>query len=342
MSQQPEAAARRTRRRPEAAEAPEPAMDWLLLVVSLPTASATARMRIWRSLKNCGAAAMRDGVYLLPLSEAAEQVMQQLARECTEQGGSAWLMVVQPRDGEEQSVFAGLFDRSADYTELRARWRESAKDLDAMGLPELNRLHKRLQREYESMRAIDFFPGPASADAEAAWVELGKRFKAALSPDEPRVADGRIPRLDPDDYQGRTWATRRHLWVDRVACAWLIRRFIDKRPTFRWLDRPSSCPRTALGFDFDGATFTHVGDRVSFETLMASFGLEGDPALARLAAMVHYMDIGGTPSPEASGFEAVLSGARERLPDDDALLDDISRVLDSMYAHFGRDGTKAG
>jgi hypothetical protein len=91
-----------------------------------------------------------------------------------------------------------------------------------------------------------------------------------------------------------------------------------------------------LGFDFDGATFTHVVDRVTFEVLMANFGLEDDAALMRLAAMVHLLDVGGEPVPEAQGFEAVLAGARERLADDDALLAEMSTVLDSLYAHFDR------
>jgi hypothetical protein len=89
-----------------------------------------------------------------------------------------------------------------------------------------------------------------------------------------------------------------------------------------------------LGFDFDGASFTHVGERVTFEVLMASFGLEEDLALARLAALVHVLDVGGEPVPEAAGFEAVLTGARGRVRDDDALLAEMSVVLDSLYMHF--------
>ena len=105
--------------------------------------------------------------------------------------------------------------------------------------------------------------------------------------------------------------------------------------------RPSDCPKSALGFDFDGATFTHVGDRVSFETLMAAFGLEGDPALVRLATLVHALDIGGDPVPEARGFEAVMAGARERLADDDTLLAEMSTVLDSLYAHFHHEAQRS-
>jgi len=163
---------------------------------------------------------------------------------------------------------------------------------------------------------------------------------ADFNDDVRRILASLIPRLDNGKYQGRTWATRRRLWVDRVASAWLIRRFIDRDARFRWLERPSDCPKSALGFDFDGATFTHVGDRVTFETLMASFGLEEDPALLRLASIVHALDVGGEPAPEAKGFEAVMAGARERLTDDDALLAEMSTVLDSLYAHFRREAQR--
>ena len=123
-------------------------------------------------------------------------------------------------------------------------------------------------------------------------------------------------------------------WVDRVASAWLIRRFIDRQARFFWLAAPADCPQDALGFDFDGAAFTHVGDRVTFETLMAAFSLDGDAALRRLAALVHQLDVGGESVPEGSGFEAVLAGARERLVDDDALLAEMGGTLDSLYIHF--------
>lgn len=101
-----------------------------------------------------------------------------------------------------------------------------------------------------------------------------------------------------------------------------------------WLENLADCPADALGFDFDGAPFTHVGDRVSFEVLVASFGLGDDDGLIRLGTMVHALDVGGAAVPEAGGFEAILAGARKRLADDDALLIEIGAVLDSLYVYF--------
>ena len=241
---------------------------------------------------------------------------------------------------DDAQTFPALFDRSEDYASLVGSWKQAAASLATLGAAELARLQKRVRRDYDALRTIDFFPGEASVEAEAAWIDFHNRLERLLSPDEPHETDGQVPRLDASDYQGRLWATRRRLWVDRVASAWLIRRFIDRKARFQWLAKPSDCPRKALGFDFDGASFTHVGERVTFEVLMASFGLDEDPALIRLAAMVHSLDVGGEPVPEAIGFEAVLAGARERLADDDALLLEMSAVMDSIYTHFHRDGQR--
>lgn len=312
-------------------------LPWLLLIVSLPTSSATARMRIWRTLKALGCVPLRDGAYLLPARSEHERALQELADECLREGGSAWLMAVQPRSQEEAVTYRQLFDRSEDYAELRKAWKEASRSLRTLAAPELARLQRRLHRDFDATRAIDFFPGEASLEAEAAWTDFSKRIEGLLSPDEPHETAGRIPQLDAAKYQGRTWATRRRPWVDRIGSAWLIRRFIDKKARFRWLAKPADCPKSALGFDFDGASFTHVGERVTFETLMVSFSLEGNPALMRMAAIVHSLDIGGEPVAEAKGLEAVLSGAHERIADDDALLDEISTVLDSLYAHFERE-----
>lgn len=313
---------------------------WLLLVVSLPTQGATARMRIWRAFKILGCAALRDGAYLLPATDMHSDALQELADECVREGGSAWLMHITPVRATDADAYTLLFDRSADFAALIQSWKEVAATLPTLGVTELTRLQKKLQRDYEALRATDFFPSESSLEAEVAWTDFTQRVDRVLSPDEPHETDAQIPRLNAADYQGRLWATRRRLWVDRVASAWLIRRFIDPAARFQWLAKPADCPRKALGFDFDGAAFTHVGERVTFETLMASFGLEEDAALTRMGAMVRSLDIGAGQVAEGAGFEAMLAGARERLPDDDALLAEIGGVLDSLYAHFERERSR--
>jgi hypothetical protein len=162
-------------------------------------------------------------------------------------------------------------------------------------------------------------------------MEAAQRQRQMAS--EPGFTEGEPERLDAGQFQNRLWATRRDLWVDRLASAWLIRRCIDRNARFVWFAEPQDCPPDALGFDFDGARFSHVGRRVTFETLLASFGLEGDAALKRLAALVHTLDVGGT-APEAAGFEAMLRGLKSRLDDDDDLLAAGGQMLDDLYAAF--------
>lgn len=311
--------------------------QWLLLIVSLPTNSATARMRIWRALKALGCGALRDGAYLLPHDAARVDELRELADETVREGGSAWLLVVHAQSAAENDAFAALFDRSGDYAQLRESLAQARSTLAGSAPQEINRALRKLRREYEAIRGIDYFPNDASMQAEAAWMDFVNVAETLLSPGEPHAVEAAIPRRDRNDYRGRTWATRCRLWVDRVACAWLIRRFIDPDARFVWLESPTDCPPDALGFDFDGAAFTHVGERVSFEVLLTSFGLEDDRGLGRMGALVHVLDVANGFVPEAAGFEAMLSGARQRAADDDQLLIEISGVLDSLYAHFSND-----
>jgi hypothetical protein len=308
--------------------------DWLLLIVSLPSESGTARMRIWRGLKALGCGLLRDGAYLLPANETHQQRLRDYADEVTREGGTAWVMAVQTHAEVETIAYQALFDRTAEYVELNQTLLETKKSLSGMSPQDIARASRKLRRDYEALRSIDYFPNEASAQTEAAWNDFNKTAEAALSPGEPHAADKEIARLNPKEYLARTWATRRHLWVDRVASAWLIRKFIDRKAKFLWLESPSDCPSDALGFDFDNAAFTHVGSRVTFEVLMASFGLESDQALLRIATMIHMLDVGEGFVPEASGFEAILSGARQSTADDNQLLTEMSLVLDALYTHF--------
>src|SRR5574339_238372 len=114
----------------------------------------------------------------------------------------------------------------------------------------------------------------------------------------------------------------------------ISRAFIDREAKFAWIARPSECPKKAVGFDYDGADFTHVKNRVTFEVLATAFGLDRDPALAKIGAAVHFLDVGGIPVPDATGLETMLKGARERARSDDALLGEAVRVLDLLYSAY--------
>lgn len=277
---------------------------------------------------------MRDGVYLMPSSAAHQSALQALAAEIVDGGGAAHVVAATSEDAEQEAEFRGLFDRTAEYSEFLRTLSDARRGLAKAAVGELSRLQHRLRRDYEALKAIDYFPNDTSAKAEMAWSDFESRLRARIAPDEPHATARAIPRLDRDEYQGRVWATREKLWVDRVASAWLIRRFIDPSARFVWLKAPRNCPKKALGFDFDGAAFTHVDDKVTFEVLMLSFGLERDPGLVRLGGLVHVLDVGEGQVPEAAGFEALMSAARKRHTDDDALLNEMSPILDGLHQYF--------
>lgn len=303
---------------------------WVCLVTSLPTENAALRQRVWRALKAAGVAVLRDGVYLLPSRPACQAVLESLAAEVTAGCGTAWVLRVEEPAGAH---FQALFDRTEAYAELMSELALVQANVSPGTLAQSQRLARKWRKAFVALGEIDFFPGAARQQADAALKALEVALARVLSPDEPSPVEGELARLDVAGFQHQTWATRRRPWVDRLASAWLIRRFIDPQARILWLDSPADCPADALGFDFDGAVFSHVGGRVTFEVLAASFGLS-DPALQRLGQLVHYLDVGGVPSPEASGVESVLAGLRTALTDDDQLLASASHVFDGLLAAF--------
>jgi hypothetical protein len=277
---------------------------------------------------------------LLPAGGETEALARVQGEQIREAGGSAYVVEFTSDDDGRSAHFRGLFDRAEEYR----GWTEAVAELVA-GLRELNetegrRRSARLRREVEAIIAIDYFPGPARDRAQATLRDLEAAVNGRFSPDEPESIEGTVPSRQLRDFQGRRWATRENPWVDRVASAWLIRRFIDHEAQFLWLAHPADCPVDAVGFDFDGAAFSHVGDRVSFEVLLASFGLEDDIALGRIGALVHYLDVGGVPVPEADGFVTMLTGAKAAAEGDDALLDAASRLLDHLYAAYAEENVR--
>jgi hypothetical protein len=310
--------------------------SWLILIVSLPTQNSTGRMRVWRALKALGCGVLRDGVYLLPYRKAFWQTLQLQAEDVIAGGGNAHVLALDSENQEQQKIFENLFDRSADYTKL-VEAIQQCTDLSHHQPEDLAKLQKqvyRLRKDFESIALQDFFPGAAQEQVAAVLEDLEHTVNEQLMLDEPHAVNRRIKPLRLADYQGRTWATRQRPWIDRLASAWLIQRFIDTDARFIWLAEPRECPTDALGFDFDGAEFTHIGAKVTFEVLLASFGVAKDTALIRLGALVHYLDVGGIPVLEAAGLETLIRGMRQRWASDDDLLIETNKIFDAYYQAF--------
>lgn len=306
--------------------------QWLVLTATLPTRPSGLRVRVWRALKATGAGTLREGVYVLPEHAGSAAALWELQRSIGEAGADAHMLVVAARDEAQEKAFRALFDRSELHAELLHSLKQARAELRRASEAQAQRLLRSLEQQLLAIQAIDFFPaktGQRTADAMAA---LRREVALRLSPDEPTACAAPLRRLAAADYQGRTWATRRRPWVDRLGTAWLVQRFVDRRPKFVWLADAKKCPRAALGYDFDGATFTHVGDKVTFEVVAESFGLLDDPALRRLAGLVHCIDVGGMPVDEAPGFEMIIRGLQARHADDDALLAAAIPAFDACYA----------
>jgi len=304
---------------------------WLLLITNLPGQNQTLRMRIWRALKAAGSGLLRDGVYVLPQTINSRKIFEEQALEIRTVAGSAHILSFESDSTEQHNALVELFDRTTDYQELNTRLDTCKKNLSKMTELEARRALAGIARDVAATAATDYFPGKSQGQVQSGLADAEAALNARFSPNEPRPSHRKIPRRDPKEYRGRTWTTRQHVWIDRVCSAWLIRRFIDPKAKFVWLKRIQDKPKRALGFDFDGAEFSHVDSKVTFEVLLTSFGLEGDVGLARLGTLVHFLDVGGIPVAEAPGLAAIVAGARSLQPDDDALLLSVTPALDSLY-----------
>lgn len=159
-----------------------------------------------------------------------------------------------------------------------------------------------------------------------AWTEAGLPLVA-------KTALARFVRQRPS-----LWVTRRRPKIDRVACPWLIRRFVDAKARILFVDPPevaNTAQETgAIPFDIEGVELSHEGERCSFDTMLKLFGLESEPGLARLALIVRGADTARPDlAPEAAGLHAVSLGLSSLAGDDDrALLTRGFMVYDALYA----------
>jgi hypothetical protein len=303
------------------------------LVLSLPTRNSTLRMRLWRALKDAGCGVLRDGVYVLPATQANGS-LEKLESEICAHGGFAMRLQVKPASDRQGAEIEKLFDRSPEYGLLVKNINAAKSSLSRLGSRRGQTAIRRLERAFAKLSGIDFFPGEAKAQAASALSDLKRAYQSMFSGGEPRFSQRALRQADRARYERRVWATRSSPWVDRLASAWLIKRFIDREAKFAWISRPSECPKKAVGFDYDGAEFTHVKNRVTFEVLLAAFGLEDDPALRTIAAAVHFLDVGGIPVADANGLATMLKGAKEKARTDDAFLAEAIRVFDLLYSAY--------
>jgi len=309
---------------------------FLALLTSLPTGNSALRMRVWRALKGSGCGVLRDGVYLLPAETPRSAALAEAELEVKAAGGFAMTVELNLKTSAQLEHVRRLFDRGEEYASLLARIGAARVAMKRLGKRKTDTLVQRLQRSFEELAEVDFYPGQALLQAKDAMSGLEGEARRLYAGGEPHPSNRKLRRLDPAKFRNRTWATRKDLWVDRLACIWLVRRFIDRNARFAWIDRPRDRPKASVGFDFDGAEFTHAGSRVTFEVLIGSFGLDGDPALASIGHAVHFLDIGGIPAADAKGLETMLRGIKAKAGSDDETALEAAKVFDLFYLAYAQ------
>jgi len=309
-----------------------PSRLFTTLVLSLPARDKTVRMRIWRSLRALGCGVLRDGVYLLPVDAPQAARFIELEAEVVKAGGFAMTVELDAKTSTQFERVRKLFDRTPGYASLVHDVQSTGRALARLGAVRGSTAVKRLRQSFRAIAETDYFPGQAGIQAEEALTALERELERQRTKGEPRATGRPVQKVNAARYRKRLWVSRKHPWIDRLASAWLIKRFIDKEARFAWLEDTKRRSKASVGFDFDGAEFTHTGHRVTFETLLTSFALEDDAALKRVAAIVHYLDAGGIPVEEADGIRLVLEGIREQSRGDDELVLESCRVFDHVYA----------
>ncbi|HJU27701.1 MAG TPA: chromate resistance protein ChrB domain-containing protein [Candidatus Binataceae bacterium] len=307
---------------------------WLLLIHQIPPKPDYFRVKIWRRLQRIGAVAVKNSVYVLPKSDSTLEDFQWIAREIAEGGGEASLCEAAFVEGLNDAHIESLFRaaRDADYAAVAEEARDLTKKLRSRhgrnSEGELDSRIVKLRSRLSEIVEIDFFDSLGRQPAEGLVSSLERRTQ----PDEQAVAAEVAA-----EYRGRTWVTRKGIHVDRMASAWLIRRFIDRDCVFKFVPaRGYALQKGEVRFDMFDAEFTHQGDRCTAEVLMARFAPKA--ALRPIAEIVHNIDLKDDKfeRPETAGVEAMITGICTRSKSDEERLERGSALFDDLLEFFSR------
>ena len=299
------------------------ANSWLLLLFSLPTNRNTGRVAVWRRLKKMGAVQIKTSTYLLPEEPTQYEQFQWLAKQIRDYGGDSTLVRAHEIEGLTKERVIAMFNdaRAKDYGELRKSLQSFIARQKKMDAEEASSELERLTRRFREVRAVDFFDSPRGHD-------VAMLLRRAEGPKRLR----QLETLDVKLYQGKTWLTRPRPEIDRVGSAWLIARFIDRKPKFVFAPTVDAIP-DAIPFDMLDADFSHHGNCCTFETLTRRFAIS-DKSLVKIGEMIHDADLDDArfQRVEAVGIDRVLKGwAKEGLSDQEILRRGFE-CFDALYA----------
>ncbi len=317
--------------------------QWLLFFYTVPAKPGNLRMKVWRRLLKMGAVSLKGSVYLLPYSEDHLESLHWLTEEVASLGGEAAFVKAEAIETLGNDEIVALFNvqRDHDYATtnaaldgLEVQLSSLEQQHDPQGLARVNGAFQKVLKDYRAIQALDFFSSPRGVALQERLEEFEERLqKLNLSPlaERPKATGPRRK----EDHQDRIWVTRPHPFVDRMASAWLIRRFIDPQARFEFLEKDQTVTSfpNAVSYDLPGGDFSHEQDRCTFEVLLEAFALRGK-ALRKIAELVHDLDLqdGKFSSPQAGGVETILLGIRKMATDDREALEEGINVFERLYA----------
>jgi hypothetical protein len=306
---------------------------WLLLIHQLPSKPAYFRVKIWRRLQQIGAVAVKSAVYALPASAETQEDFEWLRKEIVEGGGEAVICEAKLVDGLTDAQVRELFDAARDaayeaITRETQALRRAAESAETETRADLRAQLLRLRKRLTEIVAIDFFGANGRESAEGLLAAMEEGLKENEMTEEQPIAA-------PLNLKRRVWVTRKGVHVDRIACSWLIRRFIDPDATFRFVAKDYTPRRGELRFDMFEGEFTHEGDRCTFEVLLSRAGLD-DPALQAVAEVVHDIDLkdGKFGCEEATGIAHLIAGIGIAHDDDMQRIAAGAPLFDNLYDYF--------
>lgn len=318
---------------------PTDSKKWLLLIHQLPPKPNALRVKIWRRLNQVGAVAIKQSVYAMPLTEQAREDFSWIFKEIVAGGGDGSISEARFLEGLSDGEVIALFQagRKADYEKviqeanqlLAARPGEQylSRDQAVSDRTQVSKLRHRL----DEISAIDFFHAPERGTAEMLIKDLEAKVWAEKAAPIPFKENS-------GNLQGRTWVTRQNPFVDRIACGWLIRRFVDDKAVFKFVRESQYTPKPGeLRFDMFAGEFTHEGDQCTFEVMIRRLEFK-DRALATMAEVIHDLDLkdGKYGRVETAGFSAMLTGLVASIANDDQRLEEGGRMIEHLYAYFKR------
>ncbi len=308
----------------------------LLLLVGVPPTPSSLRVRVWRRLRTLGAVPLKRSAYLLPDTPERYEDFQWLAQEIQREGGEATLVRVHQIENVSPDEVRRLFHepRDKDYRQLAARYRKALQALDRKSAAASRRVQEelaRLARDHQRIRDIDFYDAPGGAEVRRLEEAIAMRTRRpeTVCREEP-------PALDLTKLRGRQWVTRPRPHIDRIASAWLIKRFIDPEAQFLFAP-PGEFPTDAIPFDAPGVDLSHHGEDCTFETLIKRARLR-ERRLMRLAEIVHEADLrdGKYPHEEARGIDVAIRALLAVSPDDHQVLAQGLALCEGLYATTSR------